>query len=175
MACMRVPVLFITGPAGVGKSTVALEASVLLRDQGIPHAVIDIDTLARFYPVPADDPYRTRLALQNLGAIWPNFVAVGAQRLILPRVLEDRSSLDDFRRAVPGAEFTIVRLRASAETLRARVLSRERGSKLHSTLRRSAELAPLLDRAPVEDHLVETDGLTAMQIAGRVLACARWL
>jgi adenylylsulfate kinase-like enzyme len=37
-----VPVLLVTGPVGVGKSTVAAEAARLLRQAGVPHALVDL-------------------------------------------------------------------------------------------------------------------------------------
>jgi hypothetical protein len=51
-----VPVLVITGPVGVGKSTIAAEAAWLLRQADVPHALIDLDRIEQSWPVPADDP-----------------------------------------------------------------------------------------------------------------------
>ncbi len=53
---MSVRVLLVTGPVGVGKTTVALEASDLLEAAGVPHAVIDVDALSWCYPTPVNDP-----------------------------------------------------------------------------------------------------------------------
>src|SRR5687767_2659899 len=105
---MTLPVVLITGPVGVGKTTIALEASNLLQEAKMPHAVIDLDTLSWCYPAPDDDYYRTSLALQNLADVWPNYAAAGAQRLILVRVIEARAELEQFRRILPDAEITVV-------------------------------------------------------------------
>jgi hypothetical protein len=43
---MAVPTLLITGPVGVGKRAVGLEASRLLEAAGVPHAEVDVDALA---------------------------------------------------------------------------------------------------------------------------------
>src|SRR5258708_36649636 len=103
---MSVGVLLVTGPVGVGKTTVALEASDLLEAAGVPHAVIDVDALSWCYRTPVNDPFHNRLALRNLRCVWANFAAAGAARLILARVIEARDELGAFRQAVPGAQPT---------------------------------------------------------------------
>jgi adenylylsulfate kinase-like enzyme len=40
-----VPVLVITGPVGVGKSTIANEAAWLLRQADVPYALVDLDRI----------------------------------------------------------------------------------------------------------------------------------
>jgi hypothetical protein len=94
-------VLVISGPAGVGKSSVAFEASRQLQVAGIEHALIDTDELDHIYPVPDDLPKVTE---QNLMATWRTFSARGAQRLILVGVYLVRpSELGWIARAVPNA------------------------------------------------------------------------
>src|SRR5215831_6956173 len=88
-----VPVLVITGPVGVGKSTIAAEAAWLLRQADVPHALVDLDRIEQCWPVPADDPWNERVAHRNLACVWVNYQQAGAGRLILTRVLEDRSPL----------------------------------------------------------------------------------
>jgi hypothetical protein len=58
--------------------------------------------------------------------MWSNFQRTGAQRLLLTRVLEDRSLLRHVASAVPGAEFTVVRLSAPLTVLHAHSSSRGR-------------------------------------------------
>ena len=119
-----VPVLLITGPVGVGKSTVAAQAAWLLREANVPHALVDLVWIEQCWPVPADDPWNERLSHRNLAGMWLNFRQAGADRLILVRVLEDRSLLRHVAEAVPGAEITVVRLRAPLAMLHARIRSR---------------------------------------------------
>ena len=87
-----VPVLLITGPVGVGKSTIAAEAAWLLRQADVPHALIDLDRIEQCWPVPADDPWNERVSHRNLACMWANFRQAGADRLIFARVLETRRS-----------------------------------------------------------------------------------
>jgi adenylylsulfate kinase-like enzyme len=171
----QVPVLLITGPVGVGKTSVAFEVSERLDRAGVHHALVDVDSLRWCYPPPPEDPFRSRLALRNLAAVWPNFRAMGATRLVLVDVVETRAQLDGYRAAVSGAAVLVVRLRASPETLAARVRRRETGSALERHLRRAAELAASMEQARVEDLLVETDGRSIEEVAREVLTLSRWL
>ena len=100
----------------------------LLRDADVPHATVDFDQLTACYPrLPDDDGWGTNLGLTNLAALWRNYSARGAGRLLLARVIEDRTELDGYRAAVPGAEIVVVRLRASPATLQERVRRRGEG------------------------------------------------
>lgn len=174
MGRVAVPVLLITGPLGVGKTTIAFEASTLLRRADVPHGLVDRDALSWCYPAPEDDPFRSRLAVRNLAAAWANYAAEGAKRLIFAGVVEGRSELSAYHEAIPGADICAVRLRASLETLRQRVLGREVGSDRDWCLSRALELAALMELQAVEDHLVETDGRTVTDVANEVLRRAGW-
>jgi hypothetical protein len=171
---MAIPVLLITGPVGVGKSTTAEVAGDLLAAANIPHAVVDLDGLTMCYPPPTDDPHNSRMAFRNLAAVWKHYAAAGAGRLIIARVIETRDDLEAYRQAVSGADITVIRLRASDETLQGRVLGRlvVTGPRY---VRRSLELARLMDGRKVEDHLVETSGRTVTDVAQEVLRRVRWL
>ncbi len=173
---MRVPVLLITGPVGVGKSSVLSEIEDLLQEAGMRFAAVELDALSYCHPpMRGDDRFRTKLTFRNLASVWKNFRAAGAERLILSRVLESRSELVRYRRAVPGADITVVRLRATSRTLRQRVARREvrLGRAWHTE--RARELARIMDREGVEDILVETDGRTVNAVAREVLDRTGWL
>lgn len=176
MAAMRVPVLLITGPVGVGKSSALGELEDLLQAAGMRFAAVELDALSYCHPpAPGDDRFRTDLTFRNLAALWRNFRAAGAERLVLSRVVESREELARYRKAVPGAEITVVRLRASVATLRQRVARREIGLGRTWHTRRAAELARAMDRARLEHVLVETDGRTVNAIAREVLDRTGWL
>lgn len=72
--------IFIGGRSGVGKSSVAAEASRILARADIRHAVIEGDNLDQAYP----QPWRSGLDLaeQNLAAMWANYRAAGYSRVI---------------------------------------------------------------------------------------------
>lgn len=173
---MSVPTIIVTGPVGVGKTTVAREMGLLLLDAKVPHANVDFDQLTACYPrSAADDRWGTQLGLANLAALWTNYEASGARRLIVARVIESRSELEGFRQAVLGADILVVRLRAVPETLRARVRQREKGLGMEWHLDRAVELASLMEEQRVEDLLVETDGRDPLSIAQEILQHVGWL
>jgi hypothetical protein len=171
----HIPVLLVTGPVGVGKTSVASELSEFLDKAGVSHAFVDVDSLRWCYPRPADDPFRLQLAMQNLAAIWPNFAAAGADHMVLADVIESRAELSRITTAVPGADVWVVRLRATRDTLETRVYQREPGLARDRHVQRAAELAARMDANPVEDVLVETDGRTIPAIANEILNRSGWL
>lgn len=173
---MSVPTILVTGPVGVGKSTVAEQMGYLLLAGKVAHGNVDFDELTACYPRPADDDvWGTNLGLANLAAIWTNYARAGARRLIINRVIESRSELDGVRHAVPGADIVVVRLRARPETLQARVRRRGRGISTDWQLDRAVELAAQMDKDPFEDLLVETDDRDATTVSREVLQRAGWL
>jgi hypothetical protein len=169
-----VPVLVITGPVGVGKSTIANEAAWLLRQADVPHALVDLDRIEQCWPVPADDPWNERVSHRNLACMWANFRQAGADRLILVRVLEARSLLRRVAQAVPGAQITVVRLRASLSVLHERIRSRE-ASDPSWFLGAATHTAEVFERAQVEDHLVDNENRPVTVVAEEVLHRVGWL
>jgi hypothetical protein len=100
----------------------------------------------------------------------------GVRRLILAGVILHRpSELAWIARAVPGADFTLVRLVASEQTILERVRRRELGSGLESQLERTkAQLRSFEDDMTTEVHLVATDGQLVADIAAEIVALASW-
>ena len=121
-----VPVLLITGPVGVGKTRTASAASGLLTERGIRHACVDLPQISKAFPERDDDPWNEQLAHRNLACMWVNFRAVGAERLIISRVLEARSLISHITDAVPGTDVVVVRLRAPLDVVEARIRDRNR-------------------------------------------------
>ena len=166
-----VPVLLITGPPGVGKSQVSMEASDALEQAEVPHAAIDLDELTLVWPTPGED-----LVFRNLACLWRNYQAAGALRLILTRVLDSRSELDNYREAVPGAAITVCRLRAEPATLVRRIAERGETDYVRGPLQRhTVELARAMDEAALEDFLFDAENNTAADIALDLLRRTGWL
>jgi hypothetical protein len=171
-----IPVLLITGPVGVGKTAVIGAITDLLKKTAARFASIDLDQLSYAYPpAPGDDRFRSGLMFTNLASVWRNDRAAGAERLVLAGVIESRDDLARYQDAIPGAQITVVRLRASDGVLQERLLRRETGDGLAWHSARARELGEIMDRAAIEDLLVETDGRTLNEIAREVLTRAAWL
>lgn len=170
-----IPVLVITGPVGVGKTSVAVAMSELLTSATLAHAFIDLDWLRWCSPSPADDPFYIELGLANLAVVWANYHAAGAQRLILADIVESRALLAQYQVAIPAASITVVRLQASLATIHRRLAGREVGAGLAWHQQRAAELLAQWDAQPVEDLRVDTEEKSALAIAEEILRRSQWL
>lgn len=167
-------VLVVSGPAGVGKSSTAFEASRLLAAANVDHALIDTDELDRLVPPPPD---LASLTERNLGAVWAGFRERGARRLIVVGVFLDRATeLAWVRRAVGGSRYTVVRLRASEETLAERVRRREIGAGADDQMSRTlAQHRSMEDEGRADLQVVATEGRSVGEVAREVLRCSGWL
>ena len=141
--------LVLTGPVGVGKTSVGAAVGARLAAADTPYAFVDADALRRYGPTPPDDPFGERVGLRNLAAVWATFGEAGTERLVLADVVESGEKVDGYREAVPGAEIVVVRLRANTATLERRLRGRESRDDLAWHLRRAPELDRIMDRAGV--------------------------
>ncbi len=169
------PIAVISGPVGVGKTSVAEKLSEVLAERQTPHTFIDFDQLRYTYPRPAGDRCGNTLGLKNLTDVWSNCSQAGAKNLIIANVIEDNSFLDDLRRAIAGASITTIQLSADVAVLEARVRTREIGSGLDWHIKRSAELAEILTGSGVPcDFRITTDGRSVSAIASEIAGLVDW-
>jgi adenylylsulfate kinase len=164
----HIPVLLVTGPVGVGKTTTAAAVSWLLSEQGVRHARVDLDEIGIVRPHVPNDPWNDLLAHRNLACMWTNFREVGAERLILSRVLETRNLLARIEHAVPGAAVVVVRLKAPVSVIHTRIRGRTLGNDAWH-LDRATELVDVMDEQHVEDYLIENTALTIQDTAAEAL------
>lgn len=169
-----VPTVLVTGTVGSGKTAVADEIAVLLYEQDIPHALIDLDWLCQLYPAPAEDPYREDLMFRNLSAIWSNYRAEGVDYLVLARVIEDREHLRRYKASIPGARIKVVRVHTPSALVQQRLRRREAGSFYDHLWRRSQELSKVFDRVQVEDFLVANDERPVRKVAKEAMTLLGW-
>ncbi len=111
----RVPVLWISGPPGIGKSTVSWLLFTELARAGAHVAFADTDQFCMCYPAPPGDPGREVIKAQNVGALVPRFRAAGARCVIANGVLDPVRGV--YPELMPRAEVTVCRLRADRNEL----------------------------------------------------------
>jgi hypothetical protein len=158
-----------------------------LLGDGTPAAFVDLEQLGFVEPTRTDDPGNHRVKARNLAAVWETFAAAGARRLVVVGTVDRDDDVRRYRRVLPGAPLTVVRLRAGPEELAARVLLRQRlgGPRLAGdtlvgqpvdvlaqVADAAADEADALERAQVGDVTVDTDGRTAADVARLVRAAA---
>lgn len=178
-----VDILLITGPAGIGKSTLCWEIGAQLAEAEEPHAIIETDELDRVYPKPSsEDLERLKAGTRdvssiNLAALWSTYRALGHSRLVMSGVMLhlgfDRQWI---LAAIPAARITVIRLSAAEETLAARLAQREIGSGAEAQLQRTLQQAKRMALEKDESVIsVMTDGKTPPDLARLVLREVGWL
>lgn len=100
--------LVVTGPIGVGKTAVLHAADSVLIEAESRHATVELEEIARCW-TDAVETSRASFVYRNLAALWANFAAAGASRLLLS-ALGHRSEVRRISDAVPGAVVTVARL-----------------------------------------------------------------
>ena len=179
---MATEILLITGPAGIGKSTLSWALGDALAEARVRHAAVESDELDRVFPKPdagqldALSPGARDISQINLAALWASYRALGHTRLIMSGVM---LHVDFDKRwilaAIPDAAITVVRLRASDETLVARLDRREVGAGREAQIGRSLRQARRM-ASEAADSLIEvaTDGRTPQDLAREVLDATGW-
>ncbi|MEV6712169.1 AAA family ATPase [Lentzea sp. NPDC051208] len=149
--------LLITGPVGVGKTTVAEAVGSRLVEAKVPHAVIDLDWLSACWPAPADDPFHLELQLRNLQAVVRNYVDAGVHRVVLAGVVESRADRERYAEVI-GAKLTVCRLKADLSVVHERLSRRHQDEAvLRWHLNRAEELEMLFSATWIDDFVIAAD------------------
>lgn len=170
MPRVHVPVIFIRGATGVGKSQVVAELSRLLDQRGIEHSRLDWDTLTNgiaSHPASVTDV---------LASAWNVHRRAGAVRLLLAASLERREMLSDVSTAIRGASVQAFCLIAPPQEIAARLRYRERGGLSEPIFVRDiAADMRVYDELRQELEPVDTVGRTATEVATDVLHRSGWV
>ena len=161
--------ILISGPVGVGKTSVAQEMSNQLAKTGVAHTFVDLDALTYTYPRRDDDPYGQNLALKNLQAVWANAQIYNPGVLIVARVIETPEGALKIADTVNASECTIVRLEAQDETLLNRVRQREQGTARVWHEARALELSQSLSETDFANLVLGTDDRSVGDIANEII------
>lgn len=160
--------VLISGPVGVGKTTVAQELSGLLVAAEIAHTFVDLDALTHNYPRPEHDPFGQDLALKNLRALWENAQEHSPRLLLIARVIETAAGAKKVADAIEAGRCTLIQLSAREETLIERVRKREIGGGRDWHEARAIELSRSLSKTDFADHVCDTDGLSPTEVAAEL-------
>ena len=167
-----IPLLWLCGPSGVGKSTVGWQFFTQLTRTGIRIGYLDIDQLGMCYPAPASDPERHRIKAQNLGAVVATFQAAGTRCVIVSGVVDAVHGVRTYVDQLPQVALTVCRLRADHDVLAERLVSRGRRSDQLDAVLREADI---LDYSDFADTCVDTSGIPVSEVIRMVREQAgRW-
>ena len=168
------PVLWLCGPAGVGKSTVSWQLFTALSAAGVRTAFADADQYCMCYPAPPGDPDRNYVKALNVGSVVPSFRRSGAQCLIANGVVDPAGLQTEL---LPEADVTICRLRASSDEVERRFAGKRDpdDERLADMLRQTRDEVRLMDQSSFADAVVDTTGRPAAEVAAAVrAACRDW-
>lgn len=170
---MTIPVLIVNGTIGSGKSTIGLAINEILEREEVPHVYLDLDRLTDCYP--KKGPFNDEIMFESLAALWPVYASAGADRLILARVVEDRSELESYERALGECSFTVALVTASETTRRTRISGREFGDSLKWHLDRSRQLDQILINSDAYDFAVHNEDNEPLKVANGILKRCGWI
>jgi len=103
-----------------GKTAVLTALHDSLTDDGIGHAVVEIEALAWAYPWISDEQ-----SFEHLQAIRRGYVKAGFRLLVCGATVTSQRYLDRLLEVLSADENLVVRLEAEPATLRERIIDRE--------------------------------------------------
>ncbi|MGN9841889.1 adenylyl-sulfate kinase [Nonomuraea sp. H19] len=160
MSDVPLPLLWLSGPSGVGKSSVGWEVFAQLSRSGVKTAFVDGDQISLCYPMPEGSTHRIRA--RSLAAMWPNFRQEGVQCLVLAGFLDTPEEVREYTALLSDAALTLCRLRVDSAELKERFLARGWRPDL---VEEAVAEAEALDRGNFPDVCVDTDGLPVSEAA----------
>lgn len=158
---------------GAGKTAVLGEASDILAQRQIIHAAIDLDALGLAHLPSA--ACSEGVMYDNLRSTYRNYAALGVQRFLVARAIEDGAHLKLCRAMIPATNVVVCRLTASIEAMKRRVEMRDLGILQHEYIARVAKLNLILDRARLENFAVINEQRSLTDVAYEMLIKAGWI
>ena len=182
-------VALITGPAGVGKSTIGFRFYRQCLSAGLTAGYVDLGQIGLLGPAVAGDTGNQRLKARNLAAIWRNYRDVGATHLVATGTITSQADRRLYAAELAGADIADIRLRAASDELRMRIMSRGAGGSwpepgdrlrgqpapfLTSVADQAVAAAAALDRSDVGGVVIDTTGRSPDQSADLICNATGW-
>jgi adenylylsulfate kinase-like enzyme len=177
--------LWLCGPRAVGKSTVGWAVFQALLREGIASGYLDLQQIGFLREAPVDDPHNHRLKAANVAATWACFQNTGASHLVISDAVDTLNDVRRYQAALPAADWTVCRLRATEAELSQHLHLRSQGhgpnladdqligqpaSVLGKALQNTLANQRQLDTAGIGHLVVDVSGRTPVAVAHEVLA-----
>jgi adenylylsulfate kinase-like enzyme len=111
--------VLITGPYGVGKSSVAVEMADIVERRGWRFAALDLDWLGWGWSDGEGEAVEDQLTFENLALVVANYRRRGNDRFLLAHALRHPTQLDRLREAI-AMPLRVVRLTLPLDEIRRR-------------------------------------------------------
>jgi len=157
--------VLITGPPGVGKTSVLTALVDALTDDDVPHAAIELEALAWTHPELGDELWRRQV--ETTCALYRE---AGHRLLLVVETLETDDDLNRLLDVLGAAETFLVRLEARPETLVERIVEREpeSWSGLAGLVEHTQELAVTMPALSGVDLVLTTEAQRPEAVADRI-------
>lgn len=173
-ASSSVPGVLLTGTVGAGKTALATDIGEVLTGEALSPAVIDLDWLGWFTQRGGSSADIEDLIRENLAAIWPNFRTRGATHVVMSRLVREPQQIAGYRQALGDVDLIVVRVTASAETIRDRLSRRDTGSILEEHLTEARKMSVLLDGSQGGDFSIANEGRPIRDVTTELLDKLGW-
>jgi hypothetical protein len=180
----RLPMVWVCGATGVGKSMVAFGVFMRLLHSGVKASYIDLAQIGWFRPAAEDDPGGHRLKARNLAALWRAHRAAGSEYLVVSGTGGGAATARHYLEAVPDCDPAVVRLVARPEVLAERIRMRGQGigvelpgddlrglpePDLERRIEAAQEEAARLERDRIGEFRLESSDRTPDELADAIL------
>ena len=155
----------VTGPPGSGKTSVLTALQNVLADDGIRHAVIEVEALAWAYP-----PLTDEQSFRHLASVRAMYADAGFDLIVCGATVTSDGHLSALLQALAPNERLVVRLDANAATLRQRIVDREppEWSGLPQLVEATEEIARASRLLQDVDMTCSTEGASPIDVAERI-------